>query len=44
MFLNILFSVFLAGKYLTVGMDAACSLPAKETLQEGLKDNFGMMQ
>lgn len=42
MLLNILFSAFLDGKYLTVGIDAACSVPAKGTL--GLKEDFGMMQ
>lgn len=42
MLLNILFSALLDGKYLTVGMDAACLLPAKGTL--GLKEDFGIMQ
>lgn len=41
MLLNILFSVFLDGKYLTVRVHAACSVPAKAT--RGLKEDFEMM-
>lgn len=39
MLLNIVFSAFLHAKYFTVGMDAACSVPAKGALF--LKGDFG---
>lgn len=39
MLLNILLSTFSDDKYWTVGMDAACSVPAKGALC--LKEDFG---